>query len=57
MTTLFVSCPGAKSAQDLFDTLNANYGGSTPITTNEIKFMHDKTIYYQNLYYLKLIII
>lgn len=42
MTTLFVSCPGAKSADDVFDTLNANYGGSTPITANEIKFMYDK---------------
>jgi hypothetical protein len=41
MTTLFVSCPGAKSADDVFDTLNTIYGGNTPITA-EIKFMHDK---------------
>ena len=42
MTTLFLSCPGAKSADDVFDTLDANYGGSTPIIANKIKFMHDK---------------
>ena len=42
MTTLFLSCPGAKSTQDVYDTLNSIYGGSTPITAEEIKFMRDK---------------
>jgi hypothetical protein len=39
--TLFVSCPGAKSEQDVIETLNSTYSGNFS-TVNEIKFMHDK---------------
>jgi len=40
--TLFVSCPGAKSAQDVLETLNSTYCGNSSAVV-DIKFMHDKS--------------
>jgi hypothetical protein len=42
-TTLFISCPGAKSEQDVLDTLNSTYGGSSSTAVSNIKFMFDKS--------------
>jgi hypothetical protein len=39
--TLFVSCPGAKSEQDVIETLNSTYCGSNS-SFGEVKFMYDK---------------
>ena len=41
--TLFVSCPGAKCEQDVYETLNATYCGSSSTAISEIKFMYDKS--------------
>ena len=40
--TLFISCPGAKTEQDVIDTLNSTYGGNGSTAVSNIKFMFDK---------------
>ena len=40
--TLFISCPGAKSEQDVIETLNSTYCGSNSSAVSDIKFMNDK---------------
>ena len=41
--TLFVSCPGANSEQDVVETLNSTYCGSSSSPVREVKFMFDKS--------------
>ena len=40
--TLFVSCPGAKSEQDVIETLNSTYCGSNSSVFGEVTFKYDK---------------
>jgi hypothetical protein len=41
--TLFISCPGAKSEQDVLETLTSTYCGNSSTPVSDIKFMIDKS--------------